>query len=193
MTKIDELESKYPLKGNFNLGTVPELKWILDNIRYSGKVLDVGCQESRLADFLVDYYGEVWGIDINEQSCWGDFSDKKYNFVVGDIRTHKFDTKFDDIIFMSSLEHIGLEAYHNKWFDSSGDRQALVASRKLLNAGGFIYVTIPYGTWEAGKSRWGNNWMRVYTEETLNNLLEGFDLVRKELVDNDTRGCLKLK
>jgi len=190
VSKYSELLVKYPLKGNFNLGTVPELQWILDNIRYNGRVIDVGCQESRLADFLVDYYDDVWGIDINEKSCWGDFSDRKFTFVVGDIRNYAFNTTFDDVIFMSSLEHMGLEAYHNTWVDSGGDRQALISARRLISDNGLIYVTVPYGDWSAGRSRWGDNWMRVYTEETLNNLLSGFKVVRKELVDNNQRACL---
>jgi len=193
MDKYSELVAKYPIKGNFNAGTVPELRWILENIRYKGCVLDVGCQESRLADFLVSYYETVWGIDINERSCWGDFSDKKYNFVIGDIRDYSFDVKFDDIIFMSSLEHIGLKAYHNTWIDEGGDRQALIASRELLTDSGFMFVTIPYGNWRADKSRWGDNWMRVYNDETLNYLLDGFEVARKDLVDDNRRVCLILR
>ncbi len=193
MSKYTELLSKYPLKGNFNLGTVPELQWVLENIRYCGVALDVGCHESRLGDFLVDYYDEVFGIDINEQSCWGDFSNRKFKLLVGDVRNYVFNRTFDDIVFMSSLEHIGLDAYHNTWVDPNGDRQALLSARQLLSDGGLIYVTVPYGNWNAGKSRWGDNWMRVYTEEALNNLLTGFDVVRKDLVDNNQRVCLVVK
>lgn len=193
MSKYDELVARYPISGNFNKGTLPEIRWVLENIRYSGKVLDVGCYESRLADFLYYYYDETWGIDINEKSCWGDFSDRNYNFACGDIRHYKFNTKFDDITFVSSLEHIGLSAYNNEELDPGGDREALFAARALLADDGYLYVTVPYGDWDAGNSRWGNNWMRVYTDEMLNKLLKGFEVVGRDLVDNNKRICLILR
>jgi hypothetical protein len=89
---------------------------------------------------LVPYYDEVWGIDINKPK-----QSINYNFKKEDIEFNTFaNNYFDDIVFMSSLEHIGLIAYGNVKEDLDKDRRALIASSRILKLKGCVYITAPF-------------------------------------------------
>jgi len=135
-----------------------EVKWIVEHL--SGKerrILDVGCLDSGLLDMLGFIYRGIIGIDIRRLT-----GASKYVKLM-DIRKPEFaaDVRFDAIIFLSTLEHIGLDCYGNKWL-GPGDGQALAVSRALLSKAGHILVTMPFHVESEGRYRGGVLWERRY-------------------------------
>jgi len=161
------IEPKFnPLE--FNLGRKLEVAWIINHLAGRGKVLDIGCLDSKLAELLLPYYDEVWGIDIRSKDDKGRNDPKPFHFILGSILTNTFaDQYFDEIISMSTIEHIGLDYYTNKVLDSDGDKKALDACYRILKDSGSILVTLPYSETEPGRFIDGKLWERNYNCESV--------------------------
>ena len=76
---------------------------------------------------------------------------------------------FDVVIAISTIEHVGLGRYGDL-LDTDGDRNAIKEIRRVMSSGGIILITVPFG------KRFTGSLHRVYDEETLLSLLEGFEL-----------------
>jgi len=142
-----------------------EYPWVWENLTSSGRILDVGCGESGVCDELAKLgCYEVYGIDIR------DVKPKGWIFIKADIRRTNFPCGFfDQIVCISTLEHIGMKAYGNNWIDEiNGDRMALLEMNRVLKVGGSMLITVPYGSK-------GDYWVRFYNRHTLKGLLEGFN------------------
>jgi SAM-dependent methyltransferase len=144
-----------------------EYLWLWDCFELDGTILDVGCCESRLAETLVslDVFKEVWGIDIRP------YPNAPFRFIQEDIRRTSLPTRyFDQIVAISTIEHVGMKAYGNTWIDPvHGDRMAILEMYRILKDNGYMYITVPYG-----KSL-GDYWIRYYNKNTLDKLLFGLD------------------
>ncbi|MEM3618223.1 MAG: class I SAM-dependent methyltransferase [Candidatus Bathyarchaeia archaeon] len=144
-----------------------EYLWLWDVLELEGRILDVGCCESRLAETLAELgvFSEVWGIDIRP------YPTGRFRFLQEDIRRTSLPTEyFDQIVAISTLEHLGMNCYGNKWLDPvHGDRMAILEMYRILKHRGYMYITLPYG------NSLGNYWIRYYNKNTLNNLLFGLD------------------
>jgi len=134
------------------------------------KVLDVGCGYSPLPKMLVEKGYDAYGIDINE-----DWIPKVEGFKASgeDIRSTSFPNGFfDQILVVSTLEHVGMDWYYNEWLDiENGDFHTMREIKRILKRGGSVLVTVPYGnvfkTFRA---------LRVYDDQRVEALLEGFSL-----------------
>lgn len=157
---------------DFNLGRKAEVKWVVENLRGGGNLLDVGCLDSKFTDLMLPFYDDVWGIDIREFDDRDHNDPKPYNFVRGNIINYEFDFLFDEITLISTLEHIGLLYYTNKNLDLGSDKKTLDACCKILKPNGRILVTIPYS--EARKGRYINNvmWERKYSKSRFDALVK---------------------
>jgi SAM-dependent methyltransferase len=144
-----------------------EYLWLWDWLELAGVILDVGCCESRLAETLaiLDAFKEVWGIDIRP------YPNAPFRFIQEDIRRTSLPTRyFDQIVAISTIEHVGMKAYGNSWLDPVyGDRMAVLEMFRILKDNGYMYITLPYG-----KSL-GDYWIRYYNRTTLDNLFFGLD------------------
>jgi SAM-dependent methyltransferase len=144
-----------------------EYLWLWDWLELDGTILDVGCCESRLAETLASLgvFKEVWGIDIRP------YPNAPFRFIQEDIRRTSLPTRyFDQIVAISTIEHVGMKAYGNTWIDPvHGDRMAILEMYRILKDNGYMYITVPYG-----KSL-GDYWIRYYNKNTLDNLLFGLD------------------
>lgn len=92
----------------------------------------------------------ITGIDV--RACDRPAADA---VIQGDVLTHDFPAEcFDAIVFISSLEHIGLGAYGDP-IDADGDTHAVQRGTGWLRPGGLVYFDVPYGqTYEVtGKYR----------------------------------------
>lgn len=169
-----------------------EVKWIVEHLRSDERLLlDVGCLDSGLLDMLGFTYHGIIGIDIRRLTGGSKFVKQM------DIRQPTFTkgVRFDAIIFLSTLEHIGLNCYGNKWLSPQGDGQALSMSRYLLAEDGHILVTMPWNAESQGRSRGGNLWERRYNHTSAMALVynSGLDVVeyvedrRNEII------CMELK
>lgn len=168
-TKIYFRLKNYPY--NMTNERMVEIPFILQNIpkEKSIKILDIGCDESILPIMLSSYGYNVHGIDINNY----DFDHINFKFHKGNLKDYdKFaKIKYDCIISMSTIEHIGL-GYYGK--DDFSQKEAFQKVLGLLKDDGVFILTIPYGKYSINKLQ------IVYDEKLLNSYLEDFKIIKSE-------------
>jgi len=164
------------LKGSWSQRAV-EYPWVLTQIKkikHESLILDVGCAESLLSHELTAKVFKVVGLDIRDYT----FKSRKISF----IKRNVMDTQlpvgtFDAIIVVSTIEHIGLNAYGQLTLDDGGDIKAMEELHKILKPQGIVIITTPYI---------GNNPLKVYSSERnynrqrLEKLVEGFQIISEE-------------
>lgn len=129
-------------------------------------ILEIGSADSRLAEAINEFGRGKWQtfrIDIAESGC----------DVSMDARMTGFRNKaFDQVICISTIEHIGID----KNGDESGDAKTLKEVLRVLKKWGSTIITIPYG-------RINKPNHRVYNRHTLSRLVavdDGFSVAKKE-------------
>lgn len=104
------------------------------------RILDFGCTRSVLPLELAAVGHHVMGIDKRPYP----FTYPRFQFVQGDIRSIEFDTRFDVVTCVSTIEHVGLGAYGSEPCEG-----ALRAVRRRLaevtRSGGWLLITVPVG------------------------------------------------
>ena len=147
---------------------VVEYPWVLRNLPPEGKILDVGSTGSQLPVMLACLGYHVWTIDVRDYEYAG-LRDNLHS-VVGDIRRTSFpDRFFDVVIAVSTVEHVGLGRYGDP-IDVEGDRNAMKEIKRITASDGILLITVPFGKRSVTPIH------RVYDEETLSSLLEGFGI-----------------
>lgn len=130
-------------------------------------ILDFGCRESNLANYLAKLGYESYGIDINV------YQHPSFNFIRANIFEYDFKMEFDMIIAISTIEHIGLPFYGQKVIDSNGDIHAMQRLNKYLKK--YFIVTAP-----SGKFVFAKDFARTYDHNRLKMLSEGFNIITEE-------------
>lgn len=147
---------------------IVEYPWILRNMPSEGKILDVGSTGSQLPVMLAGLGYPVWALDVRKYE-YASLSSHLHS-VVGDIRKTNFpDSFFDVITAVSTVEHVGLGRYGDP-FDAEGDRNAVKEIRRIITSDGILLITVPFG------KRSITSLHRVYDENTLSSLIEGFKI-----------------
>ncbi|MBI4342991.1 MAG: DUF268 domain-containing protein [Candidatus Omnitrophica bacterium] len=132
-------------------------------------IADFGCTESPLALHLANAGYQVTGIDL-----------RPYPFDHPNLRTIQGDVlggvlpggAFDAAICLSTIEHVGLDAYGGRLM-ADGDLRVMRELRRSLRTGGTLLLTVPYGCGRLPGSR-------VYDRDRLSALLEGFAVDAEE-------------
>jgi len=157
-----------------------EYPWILQQLS-CGKgrlLLDVGCSGSLLDHELLARGFRVVGLDIQDHT----FRNNREIFVQANILEHGLPLeKFDVIIVVSTLEHIGLNTYSQNILSDDADFLAMQELRKLLKPDGILLLTTPYeGKGPMRIYQWGErdeSLERRYDRDRLAKLLVGFKIV----------------
>jgi SAM-dependent methyltransferase len=143
-----------------------EIPWVLSRLR-QGRVLEVGyafAEPAYIAALVEADPGELVGVDLAEAEVPG------FETVVADARELPFqDASFDQVLLVSTLEHIGAdnEVYgHERPSDDTGRAAALRELRRVLRPSGSLLVTVPLG--EPGDYGWFRQedvrgWTRLLT------------------------------
>lgn len=156
--------------GSFSQRAI-EYPWLLDQLKLLKSraiVLDVGCAESLLSHELTARKFKVIGVDIRDYP----FKSKRMNFVKGNVTNAGFRSDvFDAIIIVSTIEHIGLNAYGQVNLDEEGDVKAASELYRILRPGGVVIVTTPYIGNEPFRLEPGE---RNYNRERLTRLVSDF-------------------
>ena len=109
---------------------------------YHGRVLDVGYLESELIFQVASLGFDTWGIDIRPPAV----AFPGVHFIQGDVIQYPFEPhSFDVVTAISTVEHIGLQAYGNVAADPQGDVHALQGALRSLKPGGRLILTVPFG------------------------------------------------
>ena len=150
---------------------VTEYRFVNKNLE-SGtrRVLDVGGANSNLAISLSKKGLLVDVIDVREYP----YKHKNLGVVKGDLIEHVFDNKYDDVILVSTIEHIGLCVYGDPEYED-GDFKAMDKIFQLLEKEGVCMLTTHYVD-----SHYVKNGVRFYDEERLSELVKRFDVVKEE-------------
>lgn len=127
----------------------------------NAQVLEIGCAE---ADWMGPMLAcredlRITGID------WRHSGERpKCEIIRGDVLAYNFPpNRYDAIVGISSIEHIGLGHYENDPLDSDGDGHAMHRALRWLKPGGWVYLDVPYGP----KYDVVNTSHRVYDERRL--------------------------
>ena len=134
-----------------------EMVFVLENIKH-GVVLDVGSRGSVYIKSLINLGCRAWTCEV--QKNVEDYYKGNIRHLCCDIRKIE-KPRFDSVIMVSTLEHIGLKGYGMKKEKTPFQSQleAVNHSMKLLRKGGMLIITVPYGRFVDG------GWYYVYDEE----------------------------
>lgn len=148
-----------------------EVPWMLNQIK-EGSILDVGSAESCYINELLEkdpsrlVLNDIRNFSTHEQ-------DNRVSCVVGDNRKLTIDSfggeKFDNILCISTLEHVALEAYgQQKDYKNNPYNAQLEALVYMIDTylkeDGQLILTIPYGKYEHG------GWVIVYNKEAVDKI-----------------------
>ena len=146
---------------DFVLKYLPSLRYLTSP---KIKVLDVGAKHSLLIYEIAKRGYETYGIDGLD---YQETLPKNITFYQEDITNCGIEEKFDYIVCVSTIEHIGLEVenYYNKKIEN-GDRKAMEVIHSLLKPDGIFLLTTHTKYWE-------NPDGRGYTPKEFQNLIDG--------------------
>jgi uncharacterized repeat protein (TIGR01451 family) len=145
---------------------IVEIPFVLQNlVSTTGMtILDFGCAESVLPIYLATQGAQVLGVDLREY----DFEHPNFRFCKGDFLNNDFsDAYFDAVVAVSSVEHVGLNVYGSRAYES-GDNKVVREFRRVLKSGGVLILTVPFG------KRYVDEELRVYDSQLITELTDGF-------------------
>lgn len=147
-----------------------EYPWVLKqlaSVKQNSLVLDIGCAESLLSQELIARKYNVVGIDLADYP----FKNKRMTFIRGNIlNTPLSSNKFDAIICISTIEHIGLPSHGQEVLNDLGDINAMNEFHRILKPRGILILTTPY----VGKESIEHRTAGVYNRDRLDNLTGNF-------------------
>lgn len=136
------------------------------DIPLNGKVLEVGCAEANWIDPMHAVRPDLSFVGIDWRGC----SRKHGLILAGDVLQATFEPEsFDAVVFISSLEHIGLGHYNDDPLDVDGDTHALVRAQHWLKHGGLMYADVPWNP-DPGYDDSSTD-CRIYDDHTINTRL----------------------
>ena len=137
---------------------IVEYGWVLRELgtcKRCSTILDVGYWGTMFPIMLASLGYKVVGIDIRSYT----YLHPNFSFIQGDIlkRSLLSNYRFDVIIMVSTLEHVGILHHTDESLDLDADRKALQILSEVLNDQGIILITIPVGRAKILK-RYKNPW-----------------------------------
>lgn len=146
-----------------------EVGWMLRTLK-PGRVLDVGSQEATYIKKLLDENYELCRVDTRKIEPEG-----SEQCIQGDIMNldRGFFHRFDNVVLLSTLEHIGLEIYGNKAMEKPKEYQRHVLQYCLNYLGykGRLLCSLPYGSFE------NQGWQYIYDKGMVEELVKELNLV----------------
>jgi len=146
------------------------------DLKKGSKILDVGCVRSKICFQLASLGYKVWGIDLRDWIL----THPNFKFVKRDI----CDTKFEDEFFncvtaISTIEHVGLgsKLYKDPMYNN-GDIRAIDEIHRVLEKGGKLIITIPFGKRKV--INYNGVAFRMYDHNALKELLKKFKIIKEE-------------
>ena len=118
-----------------------ELQVMCDNLEVEKgmKVLDLGCNDSQLAEVIQKQGCEAWGVDLRP------YTDAPFKFFREDfLKCNLPENYFDVVIDISALHHFGigyLNTQPNLVEDLDADIKTAQKVWKILKSGGLFYVS----------------------------------------------------
>lgn len=151
-----------------------EREFIIENIVHDipKVILDVGCWSSLLPEEMSKMGHKVYGLDVQDYGRPKGFMFIKADIISSSLPFEKL--KFDYIVCLSTLEHIGLGYYRDN-IDKRGDRIALEKINFFLKNEGRLLVTLPFAGYY-----YENKFQRIHTKNSFLKLINGLFEIEKE-------------
>jgi SAM-dependent methyltransferase len=149
---------------NERVAEIPYVFRGLADLGPGASILDVGATESMVALSLASLGYEVTALDPRPYPL----AHPRLRSVVGTISEWNDDGTFDAVVCLSTIEHIGLEAYGVAAAADGADLAAMKRILELTAPGGRLLLTTRFG--EAGV----DELQRTYDRSGLDALLEGW-------------------
>lgn len=162
-----------PPRGGFDLDgeKLIDWGWVCVNLPAGPRrALEIGPGKSPIIPAMLALGYDVTAVDLSSDISHL-FSNIRFHF--GGFEEIESDKGFDVIVLCSVVEHIGLSGRYNSREDRDGDLKAMRKALEWLNPRGQLFLTIP-----VGKDAVHRPWHRVYGQERLKQLLEGFSIVQ---------------
>jgi SAM-dependent methyltransferase len=161
---------------------IVEYPYVIRNVSVptSSKILVFGGWNDFAALQLASLGFNIVAFDLQDNV----FHHPNFKYVKGDfLVTSKdfMDNYFEAAIALSSIEHVGLDAYKGPLIES-GDELVVKQIHRLLKPGGTFIFTVPFGRKGAYPKKKPN--YRKYDREALHHLLQDF-----KIVDMACYGC----
>jgi SAM-dependent methyltransferase len=163
---------------NERIVELPYVLRALSGLETGASILDVGATESTLSLSLASLGYRVTAVDLRPYP----FEHPNLRVVVGPVQDWKADNRFDAVVCLSTIEHIGRGAYGEASADDNADREVLERIRELIKPGGLLVLTVPFG--RASQDAFE----RTYDSAGLDALLEGW-AVEERIVANRSDGA----
>jgi SAM-dependent methyltransferase len=129
------------------------------------RILDLGCAESVLPLYLAGLGYRVSGCDYRHYP----YTHPNFDFVQGDLLQLPFnDDKYDVVICLSTIEHVGKGAYNDPLLTDKADKTAILEIYRVLKKGGTLILSAPFGIEDP------NNRLMIYNQESFPRLLQNF-------------------
>jgi len=157
---------------------IVEVPWLGRNLKL-GNSLDIGSCESSYIP-LLEKYGEITRVDFRK------IEDTKNFVILSDIRKLKPEQigKFDNVILLSTLEHMGPKGYFNVKFEKNPLGEQRFIFRHCLkfvkDGGSLLFSTM------ISKKNFDGGWFFVYTYREIEYLkaisnFQNFQVLNEEL------------
>jgi 2-polyprenyl-3-methyl-5-hydroxy-6-metoxy-1,4-benzoquinol methylase len=157
---------------NERIAEVPYAFRALQRLESGARILDVGATESVVSLSLATLGYDVTALDPRPNPL----SHERLRTVTGRIEDWDDNGEFDAVLCLSTIEHIGTEAYGQQATDGRADLDAMRRIGELTRDGGLLVLTTPVG--QASADAFG----RVYDRKGLDELLTGWTVEDLTLV-----------
>jgi SAM-dependent methyltransferase len=151
-----------------------------------GRLLEFGPGDSWIGWIGVHKGYDVTAVDMEEAPR--PYVEPRLKYIYGDFLNVPLpDEHFDVVLNCSAVEHVGLSGrYGIVDADTNGDLHAMAKMRRHMKPGGVMLLTVPVGIDEVFEPM-----CRVYGEQRLPLLLDGFDVQRESYwtKDDENRWC----
>ncbi len=177
---LDTFLNAQPLPGGYGIKLderTVEYPWVLSRIKTkpSGMLLDAGSVLN--FDFVLSnpiltnrtiYIYNLAPEEVIERP--------NVSYIYGDLRSTAFkDGFFDEIVCISTLEHIGMDntflySQDQKFKESAGGDylKVILEFERILKPGGRLLITVPFGAYEH------LNWLQQFNMEMINSVIKTF-------------------
>jgi SAM-dependent methyltransferase len=168
---IYELDSKLDFfnflrgktKGKLYCGErVVEYPFVFRNLPPKCSVFELGASKSALSFTLACLGYRVTALDVRNY----EFTHPNLEFIKKDFFDFESDKKFDCVVAVSTIEHVGFGHYGDS--NRVNDLKVMEKIKRLLRPDGVLLLTTHFGRYHVG------SWFKVYDSEHLDELLDGF-------------------
>ena len=151
---------------NERIAEIPYVFSAIAQLKQGARVLDVGASESTIALSLASLGYDVTALDVRPYP----FSHPRLRAIVAAVQEWETNERFDAVVCLSTIEHIGLGAYGQEASDGREDIAAMRRIHQLTKPGGLLVLTTRFGEPAA------DDFQRTYDQGGLDELLEGWSV-----------------